>query len=70
MIHATSQALSRLATSIRDYRLARDQQIAAAHGWHVQRITASTYRYRDPRFDQLATCHPARPLTRAGDRDG
>jgi hypothetical protein len=66
MFHATSQALARLARRVRDHRLARDQHIAAVNGWQVQRIAASTYRYRDPRFDRLAS----RSLAQAGDRDG
>jgi hypothetical protein len=62
MFHATSQALARLASRIRDYRLADDQRIAAAHGWQVEHIAGSTYRYRDPRFGQLA----ARPTAPVG----
>jgi hypothetical protein len=59
MFHATSQALTRLASRIRDHGLARDQQIAAAHGWQAEHIGGSTYRYRDPRFGQLTTRSPA-----------
>jgi hypothetical protein len=67
MFHATSMRLAALAQRIRDYRLARDQQVAAAHGWQIQHIAGSTYRYRDPRFGQLATRPPA-PL--GGGRHG
>jgi hypothetical protein len=59
MFHATSLRLAALAKRIRDYRLADDQCIAAAHGWQVEHIAGSTYRYRDPRFGQLATRPPA-----------
>ena len=59
MFHATSQALTRLASRIRDHGLACDQQIAAAHGWQVEHIAGSTYRYRDPRFGQLSSRSPA-----------
>jgi hypothetical protein len=70
MFHATSQALARLARRIRDYRLAADHHIAAVCGWQVQRITASTCRYRDPRFDRLGAGQGSRSLAWAGDRDG
>lgn len=66
MFHATSLRLARLASRIRDYRLASDQRIAVAHGWQAEHIAGGTYRYRDPRFDQLAT----RSLAQAGDRRG
>ena len=66
MFHATSATLTRLAARIRDYQLARDQHTATAHGWQVQHIAGSTYRYRDPRFDQLSS----RSFARAGDRHG
>ncbi len=59
MFHATSLRLATLATRIRDHRLADDQRIATAHGWQVEHIAGSTYRYRDPRFDQLSSRPPA-----------
>ena len=43
-----------LARRVHDARLTRDNQIAAANGWQVQRVSATgTYSYRDPRFDLL-----------------
>jgi hypothetical protein len=66
MFHATSLRLAALAKRIRDHGLTRDQQIAAAHGWQAEHIGGSTYRYRDPRFGQLAARSPAQ----AGDRRG
>jgi hypothetical protein len=59
MFHATSMRLAALATRIRAHGLSRDQQVAAAHGWQAEHIAGSTYRYRDPRFDRLATRPPA-----------
>jgi hypothetical protein len=55
MFHAINTWLARQARRARDYRLARDNQIATANGWQVQRIAGGTYRYRDPRFDQRAS---------------
>jgi hypothetical protein len=66
MFHATSMRLAALAARVRDYRLARDQHIAAVNGWQARRVAAGTWQYRDPRFDQLK----ARSLAQAGDRDG
>jgi hypothetical protein len=66
MFHATSLRLAALASRIHDYWLAHDQHVAAAHGWQAEHIGGSTYRYRDPRFGQLAARSPAQ----AGDRHG
>ena len=54
MFHAINAWLARLARRIHDARLTRDNQIAAANGWQIQRVSATgTYSYRDPRFDLL-----------------
>jgi hypothetical protein len=59
MFQAISARLARLAARIRDERLIREQQIAAAHGWQLDRVAPGTYRFRDPRFDTL---RPARAV--------
>ena len=52
MFHAINAWLARQARRARDHRLARDNAVAAANGWQVQRVAPGTYRYRDPRFDE------------------
>jgi hypothetical protein len=59
MFQAISARLARLAQRARDRRLIREQQIAAAHGWQLDRVAPGTYRFRDPRFDTL---RPARAV--------
>ncbi|HUK70636.1 MAG TPA: hypothetical protein VLW50_18075 [Streptosporangiaceae bacterium] len=55
MFHAINAWLARQARRARDYRLARDNAIAAANGWQVQRVAGGTYRYRDPCFAERHT---------------
>ncbi len=52
MFHAINAWLARQARRARDHRLTRDNQIAAANGWQVQRAARGTYCYRDRRFGQ------------------
>lgn len=52
MFHAISALITRLARAMRS-RLAIDSMYAAWYGWQTQRVGPGTYRYRDPRFDQL-----------------
>jgi hypothetical protein len=53
MFHAIKGRLSRLAQRISDRR-ALPFKYAAWHGWEVHRTGRGTYRFRDPRFTQLA----------------
>ena len=55
MFHAINQQLARLRRQILEIGLARDNAIAAAHGWQARQVKPGTWSYRDPRFDQLAT---------------
>ena len=56
MFHAINAWLAHLARRICDARLTRNNQIALANEWQVKRVPyISTYRYRDARFDQLAS---------------
>jgi hypothetical protein len=68
MFHAINTWLARQARRARDAQLARDNQIAAANGWQVQRVAGSTYRYRDPRFGQLADRRDLAATGRRGSR--
>lgn len=70
MFHATSARLARLAQRFRDRGLDRQRQIAAVHGWQVERVAFGAYRYRDPRFDTFRDRPGSRSLAPAGgDRD-
>ena len=53
MFHAINQQLARLRRQILEIGLARDNAIAAAHGWHARQIRLGTWSYRDPRFIYL-----------------
>jgi hypothetical protein len=53
MFHAIKGRLARLAQQINDRR-ALPFEYAAEQGWEVQRTGRGTYRFRDPRFTQLA----------------
>ncbi len=67
MFHASTAPITRLVRRLRS-RLALDSEYAAWHGWQVQQIRPGTYRYRDPRFDQLAARRAARQDAAAGRR--
>jgi hypothetical protein len=58
MFHAISGALGRLGRRIRDRR-AVCFEYAAWHGWESRRTGPGTYRFRDPRFGQLAVTRTA-----------
>jgi hypothetical protein len=62
MFHAISAGLARLARRI-NARLAIPFEYAAWHGWQVTQISRQTWRFRDPRFAQLAAVRAARALT-------
>ena len=53
MFHAISAGLARLARRMSD-RQALPFEYAAWHGWETRHIARGTYRFRDPRFGQLA----------------
>jgi hypothetical protein len=65
MFHVISAALARLARRMSD-RQALPFEYAAWHGWEVRQTKRGTYRFRDPRFGQLAAARtaPAAPVTR------
>ena len=65
MFHVISAAWARLARRITD-RQALPFEYAAWHGWEVRHISRGTYRFRDPRFGQLAAARTA-PAASAGD---
>ncbi len=67
MFHVINAWLARQARRARDYKLARDNAIAAVNGWQVQRVAAGTYRYRDPRFGTLAAGPARSGTTRAAE---
>jgi hypothetical protein len=50
MFHAINHWLARLLRQVLEFRLARDQAFAAAHGWHARQVKPGTWSYRDPRF--------------------
>jgi hypothetical protein len=58
MFHAISAALARLVRRIAD-RQALPFEYAAWHGWETRRVGVGTYRFRDPRFGQLAAARAA-----------
>jgi hypothetical protein len=58
MFHVISAAWARLARRIAA-RNAVPFEYAAWHGWEVRHVGRGTYRFRDPRFGQLATAHTA-----------
>jgi hypothetical protein len=60
MFHAIKGRLARLAQRINDRR-ALPFKYAAWHGWEVQQTGRGTYRFRDPRFTQLATTRTTPP---------
>jgi hypothetical protein len=66
MFHVISAAWARLARRITD-RQALPFEYAAWHGWEVRQVKRGTYRFRDPRFGQLAAARtaPAVPVTRS-----
>jgi len=58
MFHVISAAWARLARRIAG-RQALPFEYAAWHGWEVRQIKRGTYRFRDPRFGQLAAARTA-----------
>ena len=58
MFHVISAAWARLARRIAD-RQAVPFEYAAWHGWEVRHVGRGTYRFRDPRFGQLAAARTA-----------
>lgn len=51
MFHAINAWLARHRRQIHNVTgVARDNAIAAAHGWHAEQIKPGTWSYRDPRF--------------------
>ncbi len=63
MFHVISAAWARLARRIAD-RQALPFEYAAWHGWEVRQVNRGTYRFRDPRFGQLAAAVPHRQIRR------
>jgi hypothetical protein len=59
MFHGISAALTRLVRRIADQQ-ALSFEYAAWHGWETRHIGRGTYRFRDPRFGQLATARATR----------
>jgi hypothetical protein len=54
MFHAINARLARLARRALA-RFGPDLELATRYGWQIQKAGFGTYRYRDPRFDQLAS---------------
>jgi hypothetical protein len=54
MFHVISARLARLCRTIAACRLAEASEYAAWHGWTITQTGPGTWRYRDPRFTQLA----------------
>jgi hypothetical protein len=54
MFHVISARLNRLARKIAALRDGQINEYAAWHGWTATQVSPGTWRYRDPRFDQLA----------------
>jgi len=52
MFHVINQQLTRLRRQILEYGLARDNALAARHGWEAREVKPGTWSYRDPRFGQ------------------
>jgi hypothetical protein len=61
MFHAIKTRIARTARAITAFRLAEDNEFAARHGWTVTQVGPGTWRYRDPRFDQLMAARTAQP---------
>jgi hypothetical protein len=62
MFHVISAAWARLARRMSD-RQALPFEYAAWHGWEVRQVKRGTYRFRDPRFGQLAVTRTAQTPT-------
>ncbi len=54
MFHVISARLRCLCRTIAACRLAEASEYAAWHGWTITQVGPGTWRYRDPRFTQLA----------------
>jgi hypothetical protein len=63
MFHGISARLHRLARKIAAYRLAEASEYAIWHGWTITKTGPATWRYRDPRFDQLKAIRTAQAAT-------
>jgi hypothetical protein len=59
MFHVIKTRLARLGRKITADQLAQDSERAARHGWTVTQVGPCTWRYRDPRFDQLKASRTA-----------
>lgn len=54
MFHVINAWLARHLRQILNIRLARDNAIAAAHGWQAWQVKPGTWSYADPRFEDRA----------------
>ena len=70
MFHAINQQLARLWRQILEIGLARDNAIAAAHGWQARQVKPGTWSYRDPRFDQYPAGKISSTIVQAAFIDG
>jgi hypothetical protein len=61
MFHAIKTRMARTARAIAAFRLAEASEHAAWYGWTVTQTGPGTWRYRDPRFDQLKANRTAQP---------
>ncbi len=59
MFHAIKTRIARAVRKFAAFRLAEASEYAAWHGWTVTQAGPGTWRYRDPRFDQLKTARTA-----------
>ena len=61
MFHVIKTRLTRLGRKIAAYQLAKASEHAAWYGWTITQTGPGTWRYRDPRFDQLKASRTAQP---------
>jgi hypothetical protein len=61
MFHVIKTRLTRLRRKIAAYQLATASEYAVWYGWTVTQTGPGTWRYRDPRFDQLKANRTAQP---------
>src|SRR6266536_1390666 len=68
MFHAIKTRIARPARAIAAFRLAQASEYATWHGWTVTQAGPGTWRYRDPRFDQLKAARTAQSQPPAAGR--
>ena len=61
MFHAIKTRIARAIRRIAAFRLAATSEFAAWYGWTITQTGPGTWRYRDPRFDQLKAARTAQP---------